>query len=332
MLWNDLVWKTIEDGSTDVIFNLCCGKTKSPGNLCADLAAKFVNSRDIIQPDLDIFASTLFNKVLDILQIDSQSKLSREMQFTKFHNISFDHQVISDWNVVAGKFNDSQSKSMLLSFIVTKLLSKTLSWRNSKMFTSDQKLLDLKLTKEEEKTLRYVAGFIPFSLMKLYKHRSSVLAMAVCDLFETWREKEELGFEVHTVLQYTKSWTERIDRGGLFKVNDEFYVFIRRIEMVARNVFNKQLIINYKGEDVREILLEKFDQSVLIDQSWNGLLRNIENKQLCVILKDVILKKWVGIRARSFVNAWIQVAKRKHIEISDKSEPSLRKTLNTKKK
>ena len=57
--------------------------------------------------------------------------------------------------------------------------------------------------------------------------------------------------------------------------------------------------------------------------------RYIENGSLKDTMKIVILKKWIGIRSQSIVNAWAQLVKRKSekINISNKYEPSLRKTL-----
>ena len=60
-----------------------------------------------------------------------------------------------------------------------------------------------------------------------------------------------------------------------------------------------------------------------------ALTRYIENDSLKDTIKIAILKKWIGIRARSFVNAWTQLVKRRcgKINISNKSEPSSRKTF-----
>ena len=67
--------------------------------------------------------------------------------------------------------------------------------------------------------------------------------------------------------------------------------------------------------------------------AWCSLTRYIENDSLKDTMKIATLKNWIGIRARSFVNAWAQLVKRKRgkINISNKSEPSLRKTLFVKK-
>ena len=34
---------------------------------------------------------------------------------------------------------------------------------------------------------------------------------------------------------------DHFDRGGLFLMNDDFYGFVKRIEDVARNVFDKKI-------------------------------------------------------------------------------------------
>ena len=101
------------------------------------------------------------------------------------------------------------------------------------------------------------------------------------------------------------------------------------MESVAKTVLNKSLIIDYCGEDLRDVLLGKISKHDLIDKSWCSLTRYIENDYLKDTMKISIPKKWIGIRARSFVNAWMQLVKRKSgkINISNKSEPSLRKTF-----
>ena len=115
-------------------------------------------------------------------------------------------------------------------------------------------------------------------------------------------------------------------------MNDEFYIFIRRIENVARSVLNCNLIANYKGEDLREVLMEKLNKSELVDIGWEALTKKIQCDNIKKLLKQIILRKWVGIRAKSFLKCWVRMLKRKKQNVSEKSEPSLRHTLYAKKK
>ena len=77
--------------------------------------------------------------------------------------------------------------------------------------------------------------------------------------------------------------------------------------------------------------MQKFENSKLIDLSWNALTRKIEDEKLRTVLKEIILRKWIGIRAKSFVKCWVNVAKRTCAQtgkkISEKAEPALRTTL-----
>ena len=87
-------------------------------------------------------------------------------------------------------------------------------------------LLELKLTSEEEEILRYVAGYVPFSLKRKYlKQRYLPEGRAILTVLESWSTEEakhELSF-----LDYTRKWTEERNRGGLFTIKDDMYTFIR---------------------------------------------------------------------------------------------------------
>ena len=41
-------------------------------------------------------------------------------------------------------------------------------------------------------------------------------------------------------------------------INEKFFIFVRRVESVAKTVLNKTLMINYFREDLRYVSLEKF--------------------------------------------------------------------------
>ena len=88
-------------------------------------------------------------------------------------------------------------------------------------------------------------------------------------------------------------------------------------------------MITYCGKELRDDLLKQILKHDLIDKSWCSLTRYTKNASLQNTIKIAILKKWIGIRARSFVNTWTQSVKRKSgkINLSKKSEPSLRETL-----
>ena len=74
------------------------------------------------------------------------------------------------------------------------------------------------LTSSEANALRYAAGYVPFALKKKLKHRPE---------FVTCLEQLEVKGEGESYLAYTTEWIDSVNRGKLFRINDEtFYFFV----------------------------------------------------------------------------------------------------------
>ena len=87
------------------------------------------------------------------------------------------------------------------------------------------------------------------------------------DMMNSWTIKADESRDSKTLYDYTLSWTEKVNRGGLMIVNENFFIFVRRVESVAKTVLNKSLMINYFREDLRYVSLEKFLKHDLIGKS-----------------------------------------------------------------
>ena len=119
---------------------------------------------------------------------------------------------------------------------------------------------DLQLTAVEENTLRYVSGYIPYSLRQKYlKLKDGVTSRAILSVIKFWCVDPASSSK--TFLQYTKEWTNNINRGGLINVTDEFYIFIRHMEMPARNILNTNLMKKYSGENIQNLLMSEFNKN-----------------------------------------------------------------------
>ena len=106
--------------------------------------------------------------------------------------------------------------------------------------------------------------------------------------------------------------------------------------MNVRQILNIDYISKYRGEGLRDSLEKTIYQDEVLAQKWDNITRNMTNQDLKATLKQQIIKKWIDIRANSFVKCYIQVIKRKLAQIKKKksneklstaSEPALRKTL-----
>ena len=171
-----------------------------------------------------------------------------------------------------------------------------------------------KISPREENILRYVSGYILYSLrLKFKKMNISTTTKAVLVVIDSWSEdpkdKDEKSF-----LEYTTHWISQVDRRRLFKVNDEFYVFVRSLERCPRKVLNVSSIKKYSGENIHLLLVKEFSSSNLLDQQWNSLTKDIQNNDLRMTLRYLIYKELVNIRGYSFVKAFVDALKLKEIQ------------------
>ena len=201
---------------------------------------------------------------------------------------------------------------------------------------------DLRLTKDEQEVLSYVAGYIVASLRKRYfrlqkseRQETKEAALAAIKLLNSLHSKGTDVITSNSFLEFTRKWTEIQNRGGLIVVNDAMFIFIRRIENVARSVLNTKFLRKYHSEDLRDILCVKMEGNGLISRSWNEISNSISNESLKKILKKQIIDKWVDLRINAYVRCFVQLYKRKTSKkgsekdkISKQAEPALRKTLH----
>ena len=163
---------------------------------------------------------------------------------------------------------------------------------------------------KSEVSLRYITGYIIFSLKKSIKSKQSPKGFALHQLLSCRGSKEELDKQV-TFLEYTKTWVDRVNRGGLLLVSDDFYMFVRGIENEVRNVLTINFLIVYCGEDVKEVILEKLNANPFIQNLSGTLTKDVCNKHLTEKLKLQILKKWTNIIINAFINAYVQIMRSK---------------------
>ena len=164
---------------------------------------------------------------MPILSINSKTVLARMTQCSNIHKVSEDEELAIKWDILINQIEcNTSTKNMLLQFIITKMYEKLLLKRNIILFKEEKEIVNIQLSKEEQKILRYVAGFIPFSLSKKYKNKSGDVADSVRKLLNSWRDNVNSDATSHPYLEHTKSWVESKNEGGLFLVNHKFYLFI----------------------------------------------------------------------------------------------------------
>ncbi|XP_065654437.1 uncharacterized protein LOC136081049 [Hydra vulgaris] len=334
-IFSDLFWIVINLTSKDLILNLSFGLLKSPGNITALLASKISTERELYGSCFNDFIGYLLLKMLPILNLYSSTAVSREKICKLLHSLCICEELNKKFYSALKYFHidtkdqlNLQPAYMLKNVVITKMYEKSLIWRNTELFPCQKEQpSQLELTLNEQKVLHYVGGFILFSLIKHYRFKENSVAKVVCRCLHEW----QIGSGEEFYLENVTSWTNRVNRGGLVCINNDFYIFILHKENVARKVLNKYIFVKYKGKDLRDVLTKKLNKSELIDLSWSSLSRNLNSDYLVQILKQVIFKKWISMRARSFLTTIINLMKRQNAtkNISVRNELSLCKSLKS---
>ena len=124
-----------------------------------------------------------------------------------------------------------------------------------------------KLSTNEHDIIHYVSGYILFALINRYKRFDESGNMESKDavLFFSLLKCVTHEVEAYNFLHFVKKWTNLIDRDGLIKVNDQFFLFIKYVETPARKTLTFSFMKTYKGEDIRQLLHEKLEESNMIN-------------------------------------------------------------------
>ena len=110
---------------------------------------------------------------------------------------------------------------------------------NEKIITT--KDINIQLTKEEQQVLYYVAEYIVFSLLQKYKRtrdqgKNAHITTYALQFLDNLKIRSSTENSKKSFLEFTRSWISIVDRGGLIKVNDDMFIFCRRIENSVRTV------------------------------------------------------------------------------------------------
>ena len=140
--------------------------------------------------------------------------------------------------------------------------------------------------------LRYVAGYVPFKLLKKYKKSDTEEDAAVDDCLS----EMAVAGEDSSFLAYTSEWTKAINRGGLFEVGDDTYLFFQTMEVQVKALLQAHV----PGGTVPEAELVKsvyFNEDVLFH--WDQLTDSLSLDAQSALLRDFV-QLWVTICIHAF--------------------------------
>ena len=132
--------------------------------------------------------------------------------------------------------------------------------------------------------------------------------------------------EEESFLEYTNEWVSRVNRGGLFEVNDTTFALFREIELCVRDQLTSVLASSTTQPDQKDKLIKAAQEDIDVQFYWSLLSIDLDTSTLSDELLEDIIELWLSIRGFSIAGQWVEVYKHKKSKTTKKTK-SLRKTL-----
>lgn len=283
-----------------------------------ELAAKILDSTATTR--FATFSSDLIGKLSAVFTTVNRLKLhsSKRKKFWKdFHSLC-ETELPELWTKLLLDVGIVQEDTSLLTQHVNLQLFERMLLEYSR--TPEADVVVPLLTADEANALRYAAGYVPFALGKKLKGRPEI---------SNFLQSLGIEGEESSYLVYTKTWVNQINRGGLFKVNDEVFSFFVEVEMRLRRHLPHLFKVN-PTIDKKEIIDDLVTSDDIICY-WAVVTCDLDDEDLSVELLQHVIELWVTIRGFSAAGAWLEHYKQ-NIQRGMKGECGLRKGLKRKRK
>ena len=204
------------------------------GKEAVTIATKLLNTPD----KLITFSKEIVQDLVQFVPDGKLSTVKREYMWETFHNYRLKDEVQVKWELLlttCGASGSHRATMILLQFVLRNTLESIICCSGVQTDILRPTCMNQKidLTDTECEALRYVAGFIPFSLIKYYNRfkGNSAAESCIC-ILKLWKRSETNSGE--NFLDFTKHWADLVDRGGLFQVHEGVYSFFWAVECVAK--------------------------------------------------------------------------------------------------
>lgn len=235
--------------------------------------------------------------------------VKREKMWSAFHQLRI-KELSKIWQDLFGKQGFPKLNPSVYQFVNQKLYMDLISSHISAKIDNNPVEIPA-LTVDEENILRYVAGYIPYKLLKRYEKNPSTNSAGIIECLSAMA----VNGDESDCLTYTTHWISCVNRGGLFEISDNTYTFFTEIEVRVR----KQLLIAFDRKATEEDLRESIIDSVASDEDvqfyWTILSVDIEREDQATLVLKQIIGLWLTVRGFSIAGKWMD----QYLQISKQS-------------
>eukprot|EP00118_Oscarella_pearsei_P012990 m.99318 g.99318 ORF g.99318 m.99318 type:complete len:146 (+) comp37061_c0_seq1:620-1057(+) len=127
-----------------------------------------------------------------------------------------------------------------------------------------------------------------------------------------------------SLLEYTRDWIRKVDRCGLFDINDNVFSLFKEIELCTRDCLTATLTTNDQSVTRKEIIDMACSDAIILHH-WTLISSDIDVDHSIILLQEIV-SLWITIRGFSIAGLWMELYKNVRSKTTAKSK-SLRKSL-----
>ncbi len=175
------------------------------------------------------------------------------------------------------------------------------------------------LTTDELNVLQYVGGFVPHSLLKKFKRYKKHSKFLEC-----LGEMAVASDNESDLFDYTKVWMEKVNRGGLFSLNNITFQLFVSLETIARQIL--PAYISSPGKSLSDVI-NSISSDANVQWYWTLASKSINSPEDTEWLLKEIINLFVTVRGFSIAANWMELYKTEAKKTTKKST-GLRKHLS----
>ena len=230
------------------------------------------------------FAENLLQNIVDYaygasMQRGRTLSTKFERMWAGYQQLVTSERYMTLWCTALSSIREEMFLPLFIQVITRKLMDEVVQVAFPLREAASEELQQETLKADEEQALRYAAGYVPMKLKKKYMKQTENLTAIkyvnfLIDMHEEDAEVTDLDF-----LSYTKLWTEKVNRGGLFIINNDTYLLFRAMELSVRQVLNVKKICHQPTVQLAMEMKERIMNDAGVMVHWS-----------CILSKSVMLE------------------------------------------
>ena len=267
----------------------------------------------------NIFSEVIVTTLNNCFEVKKSTSEQIDFMWRKYHSIRASLTFQQAWiQLLTHALDKSSAKSSFYQHTTELIFSTLISLHYKKDLNTATRPSYHKLTNIEENIIRYIAGYVCHKMQsKLECNRNLDLLLIIAEMS---------GCELDESLS-SEYWTNILDRGGLFHINDNTYLLFCALEKELQQYLKVDRAIMGQNDtnEIVDTLISNNDVQFL----WNsitGVHPHINITSSNQLLRDMV-QLFVTIRGFAFAKSLLEAYKQVSSKSLQKSK-GLRKALN----